>query len=102
MLKKNPVKDKKLLAKGICACPGIGRGMAVIIYNLAKPVKVKKGIILVAEFTTPLLAVALSRCVGLVLASGGLTAHGAVIAREFGIPCVVGALGALERIKMEY
>ncbi|HLD86339.1 MAG TPA: PEP-utilizing enzyme [Patescibacteria group bacterium] len=99
IVKKKQVKHKKLLAKGVCACPGIARGRAVIIYNPATSIKVKKGVILVAEFTTPLLAVALSRCAGLVLASGGLTAHGAVIAREFGIPCVVGASGALKSIK---
>lgn len=98
MLRKS--KHPKIeLVRGTCACPGVARGTAVIVTNPTKSIRVKQGVILVAEFTTPILATALSRAAGLVLSRGGLTAHGAVIARELGIPCIVGASGALERIR---
>lgn len=92
-------RARPILVRGRCACPGVATGRAVLITNPTKSLRVEEGAILVAEFTTPILATALGRCAGLVLARGGLTAHGAVIAREFGTPCIVGAYGALERIK---
>ena len=36
---------------------------------------------------------------GLVIERGGMLSHGAIIAREFGIPCVIGVKSAMERIR---
>ena len=60
---------------------------------------VESGEILVAPFTdpgwTPLLIVA----AGVVLDVGGTMSHGAIIARELGIPCVLGVSGATRVIR---
>jgi pyruvate,water dikinase len=75
-------------------------GKIVIIKSPAKPLVVKfSNYILVASFTTPVLATVISNAKGIILECGGLAAHGAIIAREFNIPCLVAAKGALKLLK---
>ncbi|MCJ7764274.1 MAG: PEP-utilizing enzyme, partial [Dehalococcoidales bacterium] len=53
--------------------------------------QVKDGDILVAEMTTPDFVPAMKRAVAIVTDRGGRTAHAAIVSRELGIPCIVGA-----------
>lgn len=50
--------------------------------------------ILVVRWATPDIVLALTNALGLVAEVGGVACHAAIIAREFGLPCVVGAVGA--------
>lgn len=86
----------KILLKGIAASPGIAEGKARIVSNSKEVAKVSKGDILVAPFTTPLLAPAIWRSVAIVTDEGGVLSHAAIISREFNIPCVVGTKRATE------
>ena len=52
----------------------------------------------VAPRTDPGWAPAFFLIRGLVIERGGMLSHGAIVAREFGIPCVVGVRGAMARI----
>jgi phosphoenolpyruvate synthase/pyruvate phosphate dikinase len=59
---------------------------------------VRDGDILVCQMTNPAWVVLFTRIAGLVTDTGGTTAHPAVLAREFGIPAVVGTSEATHRI----
>jgi len=56
------------------------------------------GTILVCPTTTPAWTPLLAQAAGLVTDIGGVLAHGSIIAREFGIPAVMGAQNATRRI----
>lgn len=92
-------KTKKFILQGIKASPGKMTGRVVIIKTPTKPIKPIPGCIIVAPFTTPVIALAIARVGGIICEKGGLTSHGAVIAREFGIPCLVGVKNALKVLK---
>jgi len=80
--------------KGIPVSSGTVEGPARIINNLSDAAMLKEGEIMVAAFTdigwTPYFNIA----AGLVTEIGSPLSHGAVVAREYGIPAVVGAKGA--------
>lgn len=80
-----------VLLSGAPASPGIASGPAKLIFDASQIDKVKVGNILVAEMTTPDFVPAMKRAVAIVTDRGGRTAHAAIVSRELGIPCVVGA-----------
>ncbi|MEW6716526.1 MAG: PEP-utilizing enzyme [Chloroflexota bacterium] len=88
----------KLLLKGIPASPGLAEGHALVIKD-AKDQRKTQGYILVAPFATPLLIPAILNSKGIVTDKGGLLCHAAVVAREFGIPCVTGTEDATSKIE---
>lgn len=97
---------KRLLKKpgvpilvGDPASVGIGIGPVRIIENASQLVKVKVGDILVAPFITPDYVLALKRAAGIITERGGRTSHAAILAREFGIPAVVGAPRVLKLLR---
>ena len=52
--------------------------------------KMKQGDILVASMTAPDYIVAIKKAAAIVTDEGGMTCHAAIVARELGIPCIVG------------
>ncbi|MBL7124667.1 MAG: phosphoenolpyruvate synthase [Dehalococcoidales bacterium] len=80
-----------VLLSGAPASPGIASGPVKIIPDASQINKVKDGDILVAEMTTPDFVPAMKRAAAIVTDRGGRTAHAAIVSRELGIPCVVGA-----------
>ena len=79
---------------GTPACPGKVTGPARVVTHLSQASSIRPGDILVTHSTDigwspyfPILA-------GVVTELGGLISHGAVVAREYGLPCLVGAQGA--------
>jgi len=84
------IKAEPILT-GAPASPGMGSGPVKIILDPAHIERVKKGDVLVAEMTTPDFVPAMKRAVAIVTNRGGRTAHAAIVSRELGIPCVVGA-----------
>ena len=61
--------------------------------------RVEPGEILVAPSTDPGWTPLFLKAAGLVMEVGGAMAHGAIVAREYGIPAVVGVAGATEHIR---
>lgn len=90
---KHPV----LLSAGKTASPGLATGEAFVV-NSADPENVPEGVILVARTTSPELARYISTVQGLVTDMGAVGSHLASVAREFGIPAIVDAKEATERI----
>ena len=82
------------LLTGASASPGMASGPAKIVPEASQIDKVVNGDILVAEMTTPDFVPAMKRAVAIVTDRGGRTSHAAIVSRELGIPCVVGAEGA--------
>src|SRR5215813_12929713 len=82
---------------GSPASPGRASGRARVIQS---PVgaRLEPGEILVAPSTDPGWTPLCLTAGGLVMEMGGMMSHGAVVAREYGIPAVVGVAGATERI----
>lgn len=77
---------------------GVIQGKARIVRK-PEEAQLNKGEILVAPFTDPGWTPLFQSAVALVTEVGGLMTHGSVVAREYGIPAVVGVDGALEKIK---
>jgi pyruvate,water dikinase len=82
---------------GTAASAGIVEGRARIVLKLEVS-KLEKGEILVAPYTDPAWTPLFPLASGLVTEVGGLMTHGAVVAREYGIPAVVGVDRATEVI----
>lgn len=76
--------------KGIAASWGKVRGRVRIICDLKDVSKMNRGEILVAEYTNPLFTSAILKASAVITDTGGKLCHGAIVARELGIPAVVG------------
>jgi phosphoenolpyruvate synthase/pyruvate phosphate dikinase len=83
---------------GSAVSAGVVEGRARVILSLADA-KMNKGDLLVAPYTDPGWTPLFPLAAGLVTEVGGLMTHGAVVAREYGIPAVVGVDGATVKIK---
>ncbi|MED4754968.1 phosphoenolpyruvate synthase [Brevibacillus choshinensis] len=94
-------KRENLPAKAIVGLPvssGVIEGRARVILNM-EDADLEKGDILVTSFTDPGWTPLFVSIKGLVTEVGGLMTHGAVIAREYGLPAVVGVENATSLIK---
>ncbi|OBZ17192.1 phosphoenolpyruvate synthase [Bacillus sp. FJAT-26390] len=94
-------KRENLPANAIAGLPvssGVIEGRARVILNMEKA-DLDDGDILVTPFTDPGWTPLFVSIKGLVTEVGGLMTHGAVIAREYGLPAVVGVENATKRIK---
>lgn len=84
---------------GLNASPGIVEGVARVLTDIQCAHELKNGEILVTESTDPAWSAAFMKVGGLVLETGGVLSHGAILAREFGIPAVTHVKGATKLIK---
>ncbi len=94
-----PEIEAPILLIGASASPGIASGPAKIVPEASQIDKIVNGDILVAEMTTPDFVPAMKRAAAIVTDRGGRTAHAAIVSRELGIPCVVGAKKATAILK---
>ena len=85
--------------EGIGGSPGVVEGVARVVLREDEFDDVRAGDILVCHMTNPAWVVLFTKIAGLVTNAGGLTAHPAVLSREFGIPAVVGTQDATQRIR---
>ncbi|MBX4148275.1 phosphoenolpyruvate synthase [Paenibacillus lautus] len=83
---------------GLAVSSGVIEGRARVILNM-EDADLDEGDILVTSFTDPSWTPLFVSIKGLVTEVGGLMTHGAVIAREYGLPAVVGVENATKRIK---
>jgi pyruvate,water dikinase len=95
-LKKQSAKTEHT---GICASPGRVSGKVRIVASPAQNNKVKSGDILVTYATTVDYLPAMKKAAAFITEAGGLTCHAAVVAREFGVPCIVSLPGAMKKFK---
>jgi len=91
----SPEIKATVLLSGRAASPGIASGPVKIVHEASQIDNVEDGDILVAEMTSPDYVPAMKRAVAIVTERGGRTSHAAIVSRELGTPCVVGAQGAV-------
>ena len=91
--------EGEALVRGLGAAPGAGSGPVKIISELSQGNDLKEGDILVTHMTAPDWVPLMRRSAAIVTDSGGMTCHAAIVSRELGIPCVVGAADATSRLR---
>jgi pyruvate,orthophosphate dikinase len=91
--KKEAERTGAYLSKGVNASPGAAVGQAYFDADLAEKMakENKQDTIMVRPFTKPDEVHGMIASKGVLTSEGGATSHAAVVARQFGIPCVVGA-----------
>jgi pyruvate,water dikinase len=88
----------KVLSEGRAIGHKIGAGTARVVRSLADMGRVQPGDVLVADMTDPDWEPVMKRASAIVTNRGGRTCHAAIIARELGVPAVVGTGDALSHI----
>ncbi|MBL8132950.1 MAG: pyruvate, phosphate dikinase [Anaerolineae bacterium] len=90
--KDQAVKAGRMIAKGVNASPGAAVGIAAFDADIAeKWGKAGKAVIMVRPETKPDDVHGMLASKGILTSRGGATSHAAVVARQFGVPCVCGA-----------
>lgn len=85
--------------QGVAASAGRYRGRARVVATLGEAAALEPGEVLVCPATSPEWTPYFGVAGALVTGTGSLLAHAAVVAREFGIPAVVGAAGVTQRVR---
>jgi pyruvate,water dikinase len=95
------LSNLKVVAKGIAAGRrSLGAGVAKVVFSIEDAAKlVQKGDILVTPMTNPDFVPYMRVAGAIVTDKGGVTCHAAIVSRELGIPCVVGADTATKFMK---
>jgi pyruvate,water dikinase len=89
LLPVEPSKDPSIIS-GVAASPGIAQGRAKVVRTLVEASKLQQGDIMVCEMTVPTWVPLFATVRAVVADSGGILSHCAIVAREFGLPAVVG------------
>jgi len=89
---------EKHMLRGLAASRGVYEGPARRVSHASEFDRIKKGDILVTESTTEAFNILLPLLGAIVTDSGGLLSHAAIVAREYGVPGVVGTREATQRI----
>lgn len=93
------VDDKKeVIINGKAIGGKIGTGKVRIINDIAHMNSFKEGEILVTDNTDPDWEPAMKKASAVITNRGGRTCHAAIVAREIGVPAIVGAVGATDRL----
>ena len=85
-----PREQTAAIIRGTPASPGVVRGRAKVARSLEEASTIEPGQILVCEMTLPPWSVLFTTIAGVVADTGGVLSHCATVAREYGIPAVVG------------
>jgi len=84
---------------GLAVSSGHARGPARLIRHPDEGTRLSSGDLLVAPSTDPAWTPLFLRAAALVTETGGFISHGAIVAREYGIPAVVNVRGAMTRLE---
>ena len=93
------ITEAKMVVKGLPASPGIYSGKAKVVFSPEEAAKkIQKGDILVTKMTNPDWVPYMRVAGAIVTDEGGMTCHAAIVSRELGIPCIVGAKDATKNM----
>lgn len=92
--------SSKPILRGLPASPGEASGIVKVLFDPLKDAdKFKSGDVLVTTMTDPDWVPIMKEASAIVTEKGGMTCHAAIVARELGVPAVVGAKGATKVLK---
>ena len=94
----SPAMDTDDCLTGVAGSPGVISGISRVVSGPEEFHKLGKGEILVAPLTNPVWTPLFAVAGGLVTEVGGILSHGAIVAREYGIPAVMSVNGATRQI----
>jgi len=89
----------KVVVEGRAIGHRIGAGAVKVIHDISEMNRIEKGDVLVTDMTDPDWEPIMKKASAIVTNRGGRTCHAAIIARELGIPAVVGCGDATERLQ---
>ncbi len=89
----------RTLLRGLAASSGTATGPVRVLASPEQGDQLLEGEVLVAPLTNPDWVPTLRRAVAIVTDGGGMTCHAAIVARELGVPCVVGARTATTTLR---
>ncbi len=109
-LANKPIIDPRLLStpsrtpegvivSGTAGSPGIARGPVRIVHDVSEFAKLRAGDVLVAPVTNPAWTPLFQRAVAVVVDTGGSSSHAAIVAREYGIPAVMGTVNGTKELE---
>ena len=96
-LEDDDENDREL--KGFAACSGVVEGTARVVKSVAEIGRIQQGDILVCQVTNPTWSPIFQKISAAVSDIGGSMSHMAIVAREYGLPAVVGTGSATTKIK---
>ena len=100
VMERYQLKDQgQVLVEGRAIGHRIGAGTVKVIHNLSEMDRIQPGDVLVTDMTDPDWEPIMKKAAAIVTNRGGRTCHAAIIARELGIPAVVGCGDATDTLK---
>ncbi len=106
-LEKVPVVDPRLYRppessgealQGTAGSPGVAEGLVRVIHDSSEFGQLRAGEILVAPYTNPAWTPLFQRAIAVIVDGGGAGSHAAIVAREYGIPAVMGTIDGTQRL----
>jgi pyruvate,water dikinase len=96
----DPYRAEKIIVKGISVGDKIASGKVNILFSLDKRVieghEFQEGDVLVTDMTDPDWEPVMKKAAAIITNKGGRTCHAAIVARELGVPAIVGCINATE------
>jgi len=92
------LKRGEVLAEGLAVGEAIAAGRARVLRDPREMDRFQEGEVLVTETTNPDWEPIMKKAAAIVTERGGRTSHAAIVARELGVPAVVGAVGATRSV----
>jgi pyruvate,water dikinase len=92
-------KGEDVLLQGTSGSPGVAEGPVKIVHDTSEFGTLHKGDVLVAPVTNPAWTPLFQRAVAVVVDTGGSASHAAIVAREYGIPSVMGTMNGTKELK---
>jgi len=98
VFERTDLPETKNSVRGAPASRGVVQGTARVVLSPEEFSTIQSGDIIVAYSTSASFNVVLPLLAGIVTVYGGVLSHAAIVAREFGLPCVVSCINALDKI----
>lgn len=95
----NEETKKEVIITGKAIGGKIGHGKVRVIESIVNMSDIREGEILVTDNTDPDWEPAMKKAAAVITNRGGRTCHAAIVAREIGVPAIVGAIGSTERLE---
>ena len=90
--------DENIILRGSAGSSGIASGPVRIVNNVSEFGKLQRGDILVAPLTNPAWTPLFQRAAAVVVDTGGAASHAAIVAREYGVPAVMGTINGTTQL----